>query len=88
MSTRIIHLINPKTDSLTTRPVYMNRALYSPLAGLLTVAASLPRDQYEVVLTTIVRFSTKPSTSTLALNTMPVPIRRLRPIRVRLPGTR
>jgi radical SAM superfamily enzyme YgiQ (UPF0313 family) len=51
MRTRVIHLINPKTDSLTTRPVYMNRALYSPLAGLLAVAASIPRDQYEVVLT-------------------------------------
>ena len=51
MRTRIIHLINPKTDSLTTRPLYMNRALYSPLAGLLAVAAAIPRDQYEVVLT-------------------------------------
>src|SRR5215471_5151691 len=51
VATRIIHLINPKTDSVTTRPLYMNRALYSPLAGLLTVAASIPRDQYEVVLT-------------------------------------
>ena len=39
MATRIIHLINPKTDSLTTRPIYLNRALYSPLAGLLAVAA-------------------------------------------------
>src|SRR5438128_1329693 len=29
----------------------MNRALYSPLAGLLAVAACIPRDQYEVVLT-------------------------------------
>src|ERR1700756_2461454 len=29
----------------------MNRALYSPLAGLLAVAASIPCDQYEVVLT-------------------------------------
>src|ERR1700720_1685714 len=29
----------------------MNRALYSPLAGLLAVAAALPRDQYEAVLT-------------------------------------
>src|SRR5271169_7006451 len=48
---RIIHLINPKTDSLTTRPLYMKRALYSPLAGLLAVAACIPRDQYEVVLT-------------------------------------
>jgi radical SAM superfamily enzyme YgiQ (UPF0313 family) len=48
---RIIHLINPKTDSITTRPIYLNRALYSPLAGLLAVAASIPRDQYEVVLT-------------------------------------
>lgn len=51
MRSRIIHLINPKTDSLTTRPVYMNRALYSPLAGLLAVAACLSRDRYEVVLT-------------------------------------
>jgi hypothetical protein len=49
--TRVIHLINPKTDSLTTRPIYLNRALYSPLAGLLAVAACIPRDQYEVVLT-------------------------------------
>src|SRR6266852_5501885 len=48
---RIIHLINPKTDSLTTRPLYLNRALYSPLAGLLAVAAGIPRDRYEVVLT-------------------------------------
>jgi radical SAM superfamily enzyme YgiQ (UPF0313 family) len=51
MRTRIIHLINPKTDSLTTRPIYLNRALYSPLAGLLAVAAAIPSDQYEVVLT-------------------------------------
>jgi hypothetical protein len=51
MRTRIIHLINPKTYSATTRPLYMNRALYSPLAGLLAVAASIPREQYEVVLT-------------------------------------
>ena len=51
MATRIIHLINPKTDSLTTRPLYMNRALYSPLAGLLAVAAYIPPDQYEVILT-------------------------------------
>ncbi|MGO9362062.1 MAG: B12-binding domain-containing radical SAM protein [Rhodomicrobium sp.] len=51
MNSRIIHLINPKTDSLTTRPIYLNRALYSPLAGLLAVAACIPRDRYEVVLT-------------------------------------
>lgn len=51
MRTRLIHLINPKTDSLTTRPIYLNRALYSPLAGLLAVAASIPEDQYKVVLT-------------------------------------
>ena len=48
MRTRLIHLINPKTDRLTTRPLYFNRALYSPLAGLLAVAAAIPRDQYEV----------------------------------------
>ena len=29
----------------------MNRALYSPIAGLLAVAAAIPRDRYEVVLT-------------------------------------
>jgi radical SAM superfamily enzyme YgiQ (UPF0313 family) len=51
MRTGIIHLVNPKTDSLTTRPLYLNRALYSPLAGLLAVAAAVPRDRYEVVLT-------------------------------------
>jgi hypothetical protein len=51
MRTRVIHLVNPKTDSLTTRPLYMNRALYSPLAGLLAVAAAVPRERYEVVLT-------------------------------------
>ena len=51
MRTRIIHLINPKTDLLTTRPIHLNRALYSPLAGLLAVAASIRHDQYEVVLT-------------------------------------
>src|SRR6266567_4753518 len=51
MRHRVIHLINPKTDSLTTRPLYLNRALYSPLAGLLAVAAGIPRDRYEVVLT-------------------------------------
>jgi radical SAM superfamily enzyme YgiQ (UPF0313 family) len=47
----VIHLVNPKTDSLTTRPLYFNRALYSPLAGLLAVAAGIPRDRYDVVLT-------------------------------------
>ncbi len=51
MRTRRIHLINPKTKSFTTRPLYMNRALYSPLAGLLAVAAVIPEDKYEVVLT-------------------------------------
>jgi radical SAM superfamily enzyme YgiQ (UPF0313 family) len=51
MRTGIIHLINPKTDSLTTRPLYFGRALYSPLAGLLAVAATIPQDRYDVVLT-------------------------------------
>jgi len=51
MRHRVIHLINPKTDSLTTRPLYLNRALYSPLAGLLAVAGAVPRDRFEVVLT-------------------------------------
>src|SRR3989441_8534593 len=48
---RVIHLIKRKTDSLTRRPLYLNGALSSPLAGLLAVAAGIPRDRYEVVLT-------------------------------------
>ena len=51
MRTRIIHLINPQTDQFTTRPMYFGRALYSPLAGLLAVAAVIPQDKYEVVMT-------------------------------------
>src|SRR5262245_26628966 len=50
MHHRVIHLINPKTESLTPRPLYLNRALYSPLAGLRAVAAVHPRDRYDVVL--------------------------------------
>jgi hypothetical protein len=50
MPTRLIQLIDPKTDSLTTRLLYMNKVLYSPLAGLLAVAASIPRQRY-VLLT-------------------------------------
>ncbi len=51
MRHRVVHLINPKTNSLTTRPLYLGRALYSPLAGLLAVAGVIPRNRYEVVLT-------------------------------------
>ncbi len=51
MSTRRIHLINPQANSFTTRPIYFNRALYSPLAGLLAVAGLIPEDRYEVILT-------------------------------------
>src|SRR5258708_1858870 len=51
MNTRITHLTNPTTDSLTARLLFMIRAIYSPLAGLLAVDASIQRDQYEVLLT-------------------------------------
>jgi radical SAM superfamily enzyme YgiQ (UPF0313 family) len=51
MPHRTIYLINPQTNSFTTKPIYMNRALYSPLAGLLAVAALIPQDRYQVVLT-------------------------------------
>jgi radical SAM superfamily enzyme YgiQ (UPF0313 family) len=50
MATRRILLINPMARSFTTRPIFMNKALYSPLAGLLAVAALIPRDRYEVIL--------------------------------------
>ena len=51
MRTKRIYLVNPKADSAITRPLYLGRALYSPLAGLLAVAALIPKDRYEVVLT-------------------------------------
>ena len=51
MRTRLIHLINPVAHSFTTRPVYLKRALYSPLAGLLAVAGTIPRERYAVALT-------------------------------------
>ena len=51
MKTGRIHLVNPAADSFTTNPVFFNRALYSPLAGLLAVASLIPRNKYEVVLT-------------------------------------
>jgi radical SAM superfamily enzyme YgiQ (UPF0313 family) len=50
MRTRRILLINPKAKSLITRPILFGRALFSPVAGLLAVAALIPRDRYEVVL--------------------------------------
>lgn len=51
MATRRIHLINPKADSLITQPMLFGKALFSPLTGLLAVAALIPEDRYEVVLT-------------------------------------
>jgi radical SAM superfamily enzyme YgiQ (UPF0313 family) len=49
--TRRIHLINPKADTFATRPMFFGKALYSPVAGLLAVAALIPADRYEIVLT-------------------------------------
>jgi radical SAM superfamily enzyme YgiQ (UPF0313 family) len=49
--TRRIHLINPKADTFATRPLFFGKALYSPVAGLLAVAALIPEDQYEIILT-------------------------------------
>jgi radical SAM superfamily enzyme YgiQ (UPF0313 family) len=51
MSSRRIHLINPKADSLITQPMLFGRALFSPVTGLIAVAALIPEDRYEVVLT-------------------------------------
>ena len=48
---RRIHLVNPKADTSRLRPLFFGKALYSPVAGLLTVAAQIPTDDYEVVLT-------------------------------------
>ena len=51
MRTRLIHLINPKADCFTSKPLILKKALYSPLAGLLQIAALFPRDKYEIILT-------------------------------------
>jgi radical SAM superfamily enzyme YgiQ (UPF0313 family) len=52
LRTRRVYLINPRAPAaFTTKPIFFGRALYSPLAGLLQVAALIPQDQYEVVLT-------------------------------------
>ena len=48
--TRRIHLINPKADTFATRPLFFGKALYSPVAGLLAVAALIPEDDYEIIL--------------------------------------
>ncbi len=50
MANRRILLINPKADSLITQPMLFGRALFSPLTGLLAVAALIPQDRYEVVM--------------------------------------
>ncbi|MGD0961517.1 MAG: radical SAM protein [Methylomonas sp.] len=49
--TRRIHLINPRADTFATRPLFFGKALYSPVAGLLAVAAQIPEDEYEIILT-------------------------------------
>jgi radical SAM superfamily enzyme YgiQ (UPF0313 family) len=50
MATKRIHLINPRSNTFISRPLIFGRSLYSPLAGLLAVAALIP-ERYEVVLT-------------------------------------
>lgn len=49
--TRRIHLINPRADTFATRPLFFGKALYSPVAGLLAVAALIPENDYEIILT-------------------------------------
>jgi len=49
--TRRIHLINPRADTFATRPLFFGKALYSPVAGLLAVAALIPENEYEIILT-------------------------------------
>jgi radical SAM superfamily enzyme YgiQ (UPF0313 family) len=51
MKTRLIYLINPKADCFTSKPLIFDKALYSPLAGLLQIASLIPKDKYEIILT-------------------------------------
>ncbi len=48
--TRRILLINPRADTFATRPMFFGKALYSPVTGLLAIAALIPEDEYEVIL--------------------------------------
>lgn len=48
---RRIHLINPRAETFATRPLFFGKALYSPVAGLLAVAALIPENEYEIILT-------------------------------------
>lgn len=47
---RRILLINPRADTFATRPLFFGKALYSPVTGLLAVAALIPQNEYEVLL--------------------------------------
>jgi radical SAM superfamily enzyme YgiQ (UPF0313 family) len=47
---RRILLINPRADTFATRPMFFGKALYSPVTGLLAVAALIPEDEYEIIL--------------------------------------
>jgi len=47
---RRILLINPRADTFATRPMFFGKALYSPVTGLLAVAALIPDDEYEIIL--------------------------------------
>ena len=49
--TRRIHLINPRAETFTTRPLFFGKALFSPLSGLLAVASLIPEDEFEIILT-------------------------------------
>jgi len=49
--TRRIPLINPRADTFAPRPLFFGKALYSPVAGLLAIAALIPEDEYEIILT-------------------------------------
>ncbi len=48
--TRRILLINPRADTFATRPMFFGKALYSPVTGLLAVAALIPENEYEIIL--------------------------------------
>ena len=51
MARPTIHLVNPKSNCLTSKPQYFGKALYSPLAGLLALSAITPEDEWEMFLT-------------------------------------
>jgi radical SAM superfamily enzyme YgiQ (UPF0313 family) len=51
MDKPIVHFILPRDECFTTQPAYFGKAIYSPVAGPLALAAITPADEWDMFLT-------------------------------------